>query len=196
MPLSSNGVVPIETQDTRTNLVPETLPLDPKTMILTNKAIELRMKAYSYAEIGKMLGIPSTQASSLVREALNFIKDHLIENFQELRQLALERLDRWENALEDKAEQGDVPAIRLLLQLEERRSRLCGLNTPQTVILDMYHNARSKEDKEATTKRVNRLLAYKLIDDLEQLSAKGKIKIIDDSILNLDAGDIEKTGDS
>jgi hypothetical protein len=95
------------------------------------RALELRKAGASYAEIGRTMGIPKTNAHRLVMGGLDELVKKLKEDASHVRELELERLDAivmanwparasWKNA-------------EVILKAMERRAKLLGLDAPQKV---------------------------------------------------------------
>ena len=132
--------------------------MSPANVELTEReirAVELRKAGHSFFEIAQALGYQTKGAAwRAVRRAL---QRWGAENVQELRQLEIARLDTitrklWPKILGQKARAGgvdddgnivepreeippDMDAMRLYLQVSQRRSRLLGLDAPMEVTL-------------------------------------------------------------
>lgn len=92
------------------------------------KALDLRRKGCSFGEIAAELGWRTRQgAHEAVSKAL---ADIVAEPAEDVRKLELMRLDRLEKLLWPRAEAGDPKAVTGLLKVQERRSKLLGLDAP------------------------------------------------------------------
>lgn len=96
------------------------------------KALEMRKAGRTYDEIRKELGISIGGAYLLLKRAIGRLEQRSIEGVTEYRRLQLERLDAMLAACWDKAQDGDYNAIDRVLKIEERRSKLLGLDYPAT----------------------------------------------------------------
>jgi len=102
-----------------------------KKLQLMKKAYELRIAGLSYRRIGAQLGISYSSAFTYVREIMNELRKECKELAETYRDLELERLDQAQAAIYNKVLQGDVAAIDRLIRIQERRSKLLGLDKPQ-----------------------------------------------------------------
>ena len=89
----------------------------------------LRVRGASYTEIAAELGISTQTAHASIRRGLA-ARAVLPETVESVRRLELERLDTWLSRLAPRLDQGDDGAIRTALAVQERRSRLLGLDAP------------------------------------------------------------------
>lgn len=103
------------------------------------RALDLRKRGYTFAEIGKQLGITMQGAHLAVHRALDKIASLGAEEARDLRRIELERLDRLQKALAPKANKGNAESARALLRVMDRRARLLGLDAP--VKSDLNFNA-------------------------------------------------------
>lgn len=95
------------------------------------RALELRKAGKSYGEIARAVGYKGASgAHAAVRLAL---KKTLQEPADELRKLEIARLDAMLSAVWPRVEMGDPRAVEVALKIEERRSRLLGLDAPAEV---------------------------------------------------------------
>ena len=95
------------------------------------QALDLRKTGKSYRAIGDALGISYTQAHRDVMTELKRLARLRRDKAEELRQLELERLDAYEEALHTGAAAGDPKAILAVVKLMERRAKLTGLDAPE-----------------------------------------------------------------
>jgi predicted transcriptional regulator len=104
---------------------------DPNAAERRAKALELRKQGMSYREIGRALGVSRTAAHKYVTKELDAIRAETRASAEQLREIELERLDRYLAALEPKIVEGDDKAIATALRVMERRAKLTGLDAPQ-----------------------------------------------------------------
>ena len=93
-------------------------------------AISLRREGQSFAQIGQALGITKQSAHNLVKTALDRLADETREVTAQWRALEADRLDCLQVAAWDKAIEGNLPAIDLVLKIMERRAKLLALDQP------------------------------------------------------------------
>ena len=108
-----------------------------KALEKRKRALELRMQGLTYREIGAAMGCSTNQACAMVSK---IIKDRAAEIDDLVRQqsdLSLMRLDSMVKALWPKASAGDTDAVQALIRVEERRSKLLGLDAPQRIQADV-----------------------------------------------------------
>jgi hypothetical protein len=95
------------------------------------RALEMRKRGVTYADIAAACGYNSPQAAAkAVRTELRRMPE---EAREELRQIEMARLDALLAAVWPKAMVGDVAATRAALDVCERRARLLGLDAPTKV---------------------------------------------------------------
>jgi hypothetical protein len=105
------------------NAVPEPEQLDRELRVL-----ELRRAGLTWQRIAEEVGYADhTGAYSAYKRAL---KRTLQQPADELRQQELDRIDRLQLAIWQKAMQGDMKAIATIVRLMERRAKLLGLDAP------------------------------------------------------------------
>ena len=118
----------------------------------TAETLQLRSQGLTYREIGERLGVDASTAQRRVKKALSEIP---FESVKDLRTLEGDRLDALTKALWPKAMSGDVPAVRGVLSVMDRRAKLFGLDMPHTVEIETW----SMEGVDAEVARLARLLA-------------------------------------
>ena len=104
-------------------------------------ALKLRQAGLAYRDIATTLtqkGFPCHYATAYtdVKTVLQEIIDETSEKAEQLRTLELQRLDTMMKAIWDKVVSGDEKAVDRALKIQERRSRLLGLDAPSQVKLD------------------------------------------------------------
>lgn len=99
---------------------------------LRKKICDLRVSGASFARIGEMLGISTSNAFQHFKKAL---RDIPLESAKTARQVELERLDIATLAIAKKIREGNAQAILAMLKISERRAKLLGLDAPTTTRL-------------------------------------------------------------
>jgi hypothetical protein len=94
------------------------------------KALDLAIAGASYRQIAAQTCVSIATAYDDVQAELGALDKMRGEQAERLRDLALKRLDKWTLALTPKAQQGDEKAVRVLVSIEDRRSKLLGLDAP------------------------------------------------------------------
>lgn len=113
-----------------------------KSMVLAKdrerECLSLRKAGATYDQIAERVGITREGARGAVARALAALSDVCTEEAKEVRQLELDRLDAMLLGLWQRASKGEVAAIDRVLRIQERRSRLLGLDAPanQTIASD------------------------------------------------------------
>jgi hypothetical protein len=98
-------------------------------------AINLRRTGMTYSEIAHELGY-SDHAGAL-RAVRRGLQRALQEPADDLRQIEAARLDRAQEKIWAKVEEGDPKAITVLLRIMERRAKLMGLDMPTVIQQDV-----------------------------------------------------------
>lgn len=91
-------------------------------------ALELRATGMSYRQISEKLGVSRTQIMDDLRESLAELHREQTLSTEQWRALELERLDKLQNALWDKAVAGHIEAAKQVERLMARRWQLLGLD--------------------------------------------------------------------
>lgn len=94
-------------------------------------ALDLRKSGLTYRAIAAKLGVNHQTAYNDVMAELKRLAELRADSAEELRQLELEKLDKYESSLTHWAEAGSVEAVKALLKVQERRSKLLGLDAPE-----------------------------------------------------------------
>lgn len=92
--------------------------------------IELRRAGESYGRIADHYGLSKARVCDIIRQACDLSN---APNINELRAAEGDRLDRLQQKVWAKALDGDIPAIRTVLAIMDRRARLFGLDAPVRV---------------------------------------------------------------
>jgi len=91
------------------------------------RALKLRLWGWTYAAIGKRLGVSQQTACEYVKDALAAIPK---EAADQLREVESEKLNRIEKALRPLAEAGDVKAAFAFEKVSASRRKMLGLDAP------------------------------------------------------------------
>lgn len=94
------------------------------------ECLSLRKAGATYDQIAERVGITREGARGAVARALAALSEICTEEAKEVRQLELDRLDAMLLGLWQRASKGEVAAIDRVLRIQERRSRLLGLDAP------------------------------------------------------------------
>ena len=94
------------------------------------KAFELSKAGASYRQIGAQLGVSVATVHKDVTTVLKKLNDQTLELASLMRAMQTERLDTMLLGVWPQAKRGDVAAVDRVLRIEERRSRLWGLDMP------------------------------------------------------------------
>lgn len=120
-----------------------------------HQAIQLRLRGFSYREIGEQIGCSTTTAFEYVNAVLERVKKETNETAEKARQLALGRIDIAVRGLMPKVEAGDARAAEVMAKLEERRAKLIGLDAPEKHAIEAI--AAVDTSQEATARHVREL---------------------------------------
>jgi len=101
------------------------------------KAWELRLRGMSQSQIAEVLGVTQPYVCILLKKALEDKKEELIGTAEKHVANQAGRLDKMLDALWEKVEAGDPKAIAAALAIEDRRSKLLGLDVAQRKALDI-----------------------------------------------------------
>lgn len=118
---------------------------------LEAEAVRLRSAGLTYRQIAERMGCDPSTAQRRCSRAL---AAQPAEAVSEYRALELERLDALQGALWPAALSGDVRAVRGVLEVMSRRSKLLGLDKPVEVTLEHFSTA----DIDREVERLARLL--------------------------------------
>jgi len=104
------------------------------------RAVNLRKQGATYRAIAKRLAIEfeaesysESQAFKDVDACLRELNKKQTHDTEEYRRLELERLDEWQARLLPAIQDGDIAAIKVAVQLSDRRCKLLGLDAPLQV---------------------------------------------------------------
>jgi DNA-binding CsgD family transcriptional regulator len=105
-------------------------PSKVRTAKLEEECLRLRLDGLTHREIAAELGIAPSTAYKRVRHALEDVNARNAGEAENLRTLEMLRLDELQNALWEKAIDGDDKALGRVLAIMERRAKLLGLDAP------------------------------------------------------------------
>ena len=92
------------------------------------RAVELKTAGLTYEQIAVKLGYANR--GTVYRLVSETIKAQTVEAVDQLRSLEVERLDRLQFAVWQKAMEGDVPSAAVVIRVVMARCRLLGLEGP------------------------------------------------------------------
>jgi len=101
---------------------------DPAVFEKERQVLEMRAAGHGFQVIADNVGYAS--AGSAYNAYARALERTLREPAEQVRELALERLDAMFRSVWDKASTGDIKAIEAVLKLEERRAKLLGIDAP------------------------------------------------------------------
>ena len=104
---------------------------------LQEEAWKLRIQGRSQRAIGEALGLSQGYVSTLLAKALEEKKEELVGTAEKHVANQSSRLDAMMEALWEKVQAGDPKAIAAALAIEDRRSKLLGLDVAQRKALDI-----------------------------------------------------------
>ena len=127
------------------------------------KAVELRSLRFTYARIGRELGITEEGARRAVIRGLKDTSSPIEETVEEALSLELMRLDSMLLMCWPAAMRGDLKAVDRVLRIEEQRARLLGL----------YRRSRRLEDGACLTPSGVQGLNGQIVELLFELIRRG-----------------------
>lgn len=110
------------------------------------KALDLRVAGKTYHQIGAALGIDTSTAHRIVKEALEEMSSQHEELTEQVRSMELSRLDAMIDGLWPRASTGDEKAVSAVLGIMERRARYVKLD---------HKDAEPKKDDASDGKHVS-----------------------------------------
>jgi microsomal dipeptidase-like Zn-dependent dipeptidase len=99
------------------------------------RAVQLRIEGHTFVEIGARLGVSPQSAHEMVTSALRESLEQRREGADELRRIEQERLELAANAIAAKVKRGELGAVHQWERLSARRSKLLGLDAPESLEL-------------------------------------------------------------
>lgn len=109
---------------------PSAKPNPAKIATETAACLRLKLDGRGVREIGTILGMAPTTVQARLQAAYD---DLVLPAADEVRQIELARLDRWQWRLEERITEGEDPVrvVPVGLQVQARRARLLGLDAPE-----------------------------------------------------------------
>jgi DNA-binding CsgD family transcriptional regulator len=106
-------------------------PSKVRTAELEAECLRLRREGLTHRAIAARLGVAPATAYRRLRHALDEINERNLEDAGTLRGLEMLRLDELQNAIWQRAIDGDGKALDRILAIMGRRTKLLGLDAPQ-----------------------------------------------------------------
>ncbi len=91
-----------------------------------NRAYDLRLRGWSYRQIGAEMGVSHVTANEYMAEVTLPLID-------EVRKQEVDRMQRYLKALEERVNDGDDKAISLSIKISERLCKMLGADMPQQI---------------------------------------------------------------
>lgn len=104
---------------------------------LQEQAWALRLTGMSQTAIAQKLGVTQGYVSMMLKKAMEAKKEELVGAAETHISNQAGRLDRMLEALWEKVEAGDPKAVAAALAIEDRRSKLLGLDVAQRKAIDI-----------------------------------------------------------
>jgi len=102
----------------------------PELIDRERKILELRRAGMSFMQIADELGYRSSSSVGVAFKRA--LRRTLVEaGAEELRDVELDRLDRLQQAVWDRAMDADLPAVSTVLRIMEQRAKMLGLFAPE-----------------------------------------------------------------
>jgi DNA-binding CsgD family transcriptional regulator len=101
-----------------------------RTALLEERCLALRLEGLTHREIASRLGIAPSTAYKRVSHALQAVNERNAAEAERLRALELLRLDALQDAIWEKALEGEAQSLTRVLAIMERRAKLLGLDAP------------------------------------------------------------------
>jgi flagellar biosynthesis regulator FlaF len=92
------------------------------------EAMKLRESGLNYAEIGEKMSVSEQRAWKLVSKEFDLLQAKRMEMADRVSKLEAARLDKMFNAVWAKAQKGNLPAMKMVLEIMQRRAKLLGLD--------------------------------------------------------------------
>lgn len=103
-------------------------PSKVRTAMLERECLRLRMEGLSHRAIARELGVAPSTAYKRVQHGLHELNRGNAAQAAELRELEALRLDEMQDAVWEKAAEGDFHAVDRVLAIMARRAKLLGLD--------------------------------------------------------------------
>ena len=118
--------------------------------LIDTEALRLRSQGMGYREIALAQGVDTSTAHRRVSRALGEIPQTIADEY---RALELSRLDALQVAIWETALEGDYKAIRAVLDIMTKRSKLLGLDLVRTSTEPMDYTLQEIQDEIAKLER-------------------------------------------
>ncbi len=129
------------------------------------QALTLRIGGAPYRRIGDALGMSESGAAKAVYRALDRMRTEIRESADQYIQLQLERLDKMLMGVWSDAVKGRYGAIDRVLRIEERRSKLLGLDAATELIIDW--RAKLEEEGVSASAVFEEMVSY-MMEEIEK----------------------------
>ena len=138
---------------------------DPEQLDREVKVLELRRAGLTWQRIAEEVGYADhSGAYAAYKRAMKRV---LQQPAEELRNAELDRLDRLQLAVWQKAMRGESNAINSILRIMERRARLLGLDAPQKIQAEVMNYDAGSGGLDAEVERFARIIDAVIIGDTE-----------------------------
>ena len=101
------------------------------------QAWELRLGGWSHNDIARKLGITRQLVTEVLTQHRKELEEYVLANATEERKEAAARLDHLLQSVWTQAKEGDLKAVTTVLNIEERRAKLHGLDAVTKSALDL-----------------------------------------------------------
>lgn len=99
--------------------------------------VDLRIQGYSYADIGRMVGVSRDHAHSVVKDYMTEFRERMTDSLKHAVTIEVERLDQCIRVMYAKVlSSGDCDAARTLSTLMQRKSSYLGLDKAGKIEVD------------------------------------------------------------
>jgi hypothetical protein len=131
-------------------------------------ALELRKKGDSFRSIARQLGVDVHTAHADVAAELAALRETIVTEATELRELELARLDEMNLGLWPHIQEGSAAAVSAGVRVSERRSRLLGIDAPVVTKSELTGSMGVYAEKLAAERELFGKLS---LEQLEELAA-------------------------
>jgi hypothetical protein len=143
---------------------------EPEQLEREVKIIELRRAGMTWEKVAANTGYAGASGAykAYQRAAERMVRPHI----EELRDIELDRLDRLQLAVWEKAKNGDYKAIQTVLSILDRRTRILGLDAPTKIQAEVI--TYDGDTLNAYTNRLIELARYANANDNVETIAVGQ----------------------
>lgn len=138
---------------------------DPEQLDKEVKVLELRRAGLTWQRIAEEVGYADHSGAYVAYKRA--MKRVLQQPAEELRNAELDRLDRLQLAVWQKAMRGETNAIGSVLRIMERRAKLLGLDAPQKIQAEVMNYDAGSGNLDAEVERFARIIEATIIGDSE-----------------------------